>query len=411
MPPTLASLVQHSALKLTVRAGADRLDDPVRWAHASELADPVPYMEGGELLLVTATQPGRRGRRGHAPLRAAAGRCGGRRARLRGRRQLRGHPGGARRRRRGRRAAAPRSAAPHAVPRHQQGRVGGHRRRPVPRGHRRIRGPARADTAAPLGDGPAGLLAALAATSTAGPRCTTPRAPSSPPHPTGPRAGRPGSPATWNGCGSGPRPRARWWRAGTTERGPRRTAVAGHRAPGTRRARRRYGRRAGHRGAVRRALRRRPAHPDHGALALLPGRRAAARRGRPADAAVGPARPCARGRRRPVRRAARRPLPAADRGGGRARRFRPAHGDDGGRRGPLRRGAAHGPPRANASSSWRPTEAPRRRVRGLRRRPRTTAPPRRRTEVQRRRRGRRRTARRRPTRRAWSSGCPHRPDR
>ncbi|WP_405684173.1 PucR family transcriptional regulator [Streptomyces sp. NBC_00057] len=55
MPPTLASLVQHSALKLTVRAGADRLDAPIRWAHASELTDPVPYMEGGELLLVTAT--------------------------------------------------------------------------------------------------------------------------------------------------------------------------------------------------------------------------------------------------------------------------------------------------------------------------------------------------------------------
>ncbi|MGW0844086.1 PucR family transcriptional regulator [Streptomyces sp. NPDC002787] len=54
MPPTLASLVHHSALKLTVRAGADRLDVPVRWAHASELADPVPYMEGGELLLITA---------------------------------------------------------------------------------------------------------------------------------------------------------------------------------------------------------------------------------------------------------------------------------------------------------------------------------------------------------------------
>ncbi|MEU6404361.1 PucR family transcriptional regulator [Streptomyces sp. NPDC046985] len=54
MPPTLASLVHHSALKLTVRAGGDRLDVPVRWAHVSELADPVPYMEGGELLLVTA---------------------------------------------------------------------------------------------------------------------------------------------------------------------------------------------------------------------------------------------------------------------------------------------------------------------------------------------------------------------
>ncbi|MER7958688.1 PucR family transcriptional regulator [Streptomyces sp. NPDC096030] len=54
MPPTLASLAQHSALKLTVRAGEDRLDTPVRWAHVSELADPVPYMEGGELLLTTA---------------------------------------------------------------------------------------------------------------------------------------------------------------------------------------------------------------------------------------------------------------------------------------------------------------------------------------------------------------------
>lgn len=55
MPLTLASLVQRPALKLTVRAGADRLGTPVRWAHASELADPLPYMDGGELLLVTAT--------------------------------------------------------------------------------------------------------------------------------------------------------------------------------------------------------------------------------------------------------------------------------------------------------------------------------------------------------------------
>ncbi|MFD9301115.1 PucR family transcriptional regulator [Streptomyces sp. NPDC060048] len=54
MPLTLASLVQHSALKLSVRAGEGRLDTAVRWAHVSELADPVPYMEGGELLLITA---------------------------------------------------------------------------------------------------------------------------------------------------------------------------------------------------------------------------------------------------------------------------------------------------------------------------------------------------------------------
>jgi len=54
MPPTLASLVRHSALRLTVRAGRERLNTPVRWVHASELTDPVPYMEGGELLLITA---------------------------------------------------------------------------------------------------------------------------------------------------------------------------------------------------------------------------------------------------------------------------------------------------------------------------------------------------------------------
>ncbi|MFT2019029.1 PucR family transcriptional regulator ligand-binding domain-containing protein [Streptomyces sp. 796.1] len=56
MPPTLASLVHHSTLKLTVLAGGDRLDVPVRWAHVSELPDPVPYMDGGELLLTTAMQ-------------------------------------------------------------------------------------------------------------------------------------------------------------------------------------------------------------------------------------------------------------------------------------------------------------------------------------------------------------------
>ncbi|MET8577505.1 PucR family transcriptional regulator [Streptomyces sp. NPDC005012] len=55
MPPTLASLLHHSALRLTLRAGeGTRLDVPVRWAHVSELPDPVPYMEGGELLLTTA---------------------------------------------------------------------------------------------------------------------------------------------------------------------------------------------------------------------------------------------------------------------------------------------------------------------------------------------------------------------
>ncbi|OEU91376.1 PucR family transcriptional regulator [Streptomyces oceani] len=56
MPPTLATLVQHSALRLSVLAGKDRLDTPVRWAHASELADPTPYLDGGELVMITAVK-------------------------------------------------------------------------------------------------------------------------------------------------------------------------------------------------------------------------------------------------------------------------------------------------------------------------------------------------------------------
>ncbi|MCQ4084562.1 PucR family transcriptional regulator [Streptomyces sp. RB6PN25] len=53
MPPTLASLVRTSALGLTVLAGGDRLDAAVRWVHTSELDDPTPYLEGGELVLTT----------------------------------------------------------------------------------------------------------------------------------------------------------------------------------------------------------------------------------------------------------------------------------------------------------------------------------------------------------------------
>jgi PucR family transcriptional regulator, purine catabolism regulatory protein len=53
MPPTLASLVRAPALRLTVLAGRGRLDAPVRWVHTSELADPTPFLEGGELLLTT----------------------------------------------------------------------------------------------------------------------------------------------------------------------------------------------------------------------------------------------------------------------------------------------------------------------------------------------------------------------
>ena len=40
-------------LRLTVRVPGAGLDRPVRWVAVSELEDPGPYLEGGELLLTT----------------------------------------------------------------------------------------------------------------------------------------------------------------------------------------------------------------------------------------------------------------------------------------------------------------------------------------------------------------------
>ncbi|MFI9276150.1 PucR family transcriptional regulator [Kitasatospora sp. NPDC052896] len=59
MPPTLASVVRNSSLHLTVLAGADHLERPVRWVHTSELDDPTPFLEGGELLLTTGIKLGK----------------------------------------------------------------------------------------------------------------------------------------------------------------------------------------------------------------------------------------------------------------------------------------------------------------------------------------------------------------
>src|SRR4051794_14794525 len=40
-------------LELELLAGGDAADAPVRWVHISELADPTPWLSGGELLLTT----------------------------------------------------------------------------------------------------------------------------------------------------------------------------------------------------------------------------------------------------------------------------------------------------------------------------------------------------------------------
>ncbi|RAG80449.1 PucR family transcriptional regulator [Streptacidiphilus pinicola] len=56
---TVASLVAMPGLGLVVRAGETALERPVRWVHTSELDDPVPYLEGGELLLTTGLKLGK----------------------------------------------------------------------------------------------------------------------------------------------------------------------------------------------------------------------------------------------------------------------------------------------------------------------------------------------------------------
>ena len=53
MSPTIRELLAQPYLGLTVLAGEDRLDQRIRWVATSELADPTPYLQGGELVLTT----------------------------------------------------------------------------------------------------------------------------------------------------------------------------------------------------------------------------------------------------------------------------------------------------------------------------------------------------------------------
>lgn len=50
---TVRDIVELPALGLGVAAGTAGLDREVRWLHLSELADPTPWLEGGEFLLAT----------------------------------------------------------------------------------------------------------------------------------------------------------------------------------------------------------------------------------------------------------------------------------------------------------------------------------------------------------------------
>ncbi|MGY1701146.1 PucR family transcriptional regulator [Geodermatophilus sp. SYSU D00766] len=53
MPVTVADLVADPALGLVLHTPGGGVDRPVSWVHVSELADPTPFLEGGELLLTT----------------------------------------------------------------------------------------------------------------------------------------------------------------------------------------------------------------------------------------------------------------------------------------------------------------------------------------------------------------------
>ncbi|MFL6181584.1 MAG: PucR family transcriptional regulator ligand-binding domain-containing protein, partial [Actinomycetes bacterium] len=46
------------ALDLVLRAGRQAIDAQIRWVAVSELADPTPYLDGGELVLTTGLRLG-----------------------------------------------------------------------------------------------------------------------------------------------------------------------------------------------------------------------------------------------------------------------------------------------------------------------------------------------------------------
>jgi PucR family transcriptional regulator, purine catabolism regulatory protein len=50
---TVRDIAALPGLELGLSAGGAGLDNPIRWVHVSELADPTPWLEGGELLITT----------------------------------------------------------------------------------------------------------------------------------------------------------------------------------------------------------------------------------------------------------------------------------------------------------------------------------------------------------------------
>ena len=50
---TIRDIVDTPGFGVGVAAGVAGLENPIRWIHVSELRDPTPWLEGGELLLTT----------------------------------------------------------------------------------------------------------------------------------------------------------------------------------------------------------------------------------------------------------------------------------------------------------------------------------------------------------------------
>lgn len=59
MPPTINTLLHNTGLNLRLivpEAGSTLLDAPVAWVHSSDLDDPTPFLDSGQLLLTDGTQ-------------------------------------------------------------------------------------------------------------------------------------------------------------------------------------------------------------------------------------------------------------------------------------------------------------------------------------------------------------------
>ena len=56
---TVGWLARQSQLGLSLIAGAEHTGRTILWAHAIELADPTPYLSGGELVMTTGLKVGK----------------------------------------------------------------------------------------------------------------------------------------------------------------------------------------------------------------------------------------------------------------------------------------------------------------------------------------------------------------